>query len=60
MSTDVVKLESANTVNGESVDIRTVNGAVMIDGATVVKADVTASNGVIHVLDTVILPGTKK
>ncbi|HUF68013.1 MAG TPA: fasciclin domain-containing protein [Longimicrobiales bacterium] len=60
MSTDVVTLESASTVTGESVDIRTVNGAVMIDGATVVKADVTASNGVIHVVDTVILPGTKK
>jgi uncharacterized surface protein with fasciclin (FAS1) repeats len=57
MASDVVKLDTAETVNGESVDIRTMDGKVMIDGATVVTADVVASNGVIHVLDTVILPG---
>jgi uncharacterized surface protein with fasciclin (FAS1) repeats len=53
---DVVKLTSAKTVNGASVTIAVVNGKVMIDGATVTSADIQASNGVIHVIDTVILP----
>jgi uncharacterized surface protein with fasciclin (FAS1) repeats len=55
-SGEVVKLKSAKTVNGQSVSIRTANGGVSIDGANVVKADIAASNGVIHVIDTVILP----
>jgi transforming growth factor-beta-induced protein len=55
-STEVVKLKSAKTVNGQSVAIRTANGGVMIDGANVVKADIATSNGVIHVIDSVILP----
>jgi uncharacterized surface protein with fasciclin (FAS1) repeats len=53
---DVIKLSEATTVNGASVSIVTSEGAVKIDGATVVKADVMASNGVIHVIDQVILP----
>ena len=53
---DVVKLSEAKTVNGKSVKIMTSGGKVMIDGATVVTPDVMASNGVIHVIDTVILP----
>jgi uncharacterized surface protein with fasciclin (FAS1) repeats len=53
---DVVKLDRAATVNGASVEIRTKDGAVMVDEATVVTADVMASNGVIHVVDTVIVP----
>ena len=53
---DVVKLDSAKTVQGQSVDIQVDGGKVKVDGATVVKADVMASNGVIHVIDTVILP----
>ena len=53
---DVVKLTSATTVNGQSVAIRVVDGTVMIDNATVVTPNVQASNGVIHVIDTVILP----
>lgn len=53
---DVVKLTSAKTLNGESVTIKTAGGTVMINDATVVKADIAASNGVIHVVDTVILP----
>ncbi len=53
---DVVKLTSAKTVNGKSVAIKVVGGKVMVDGATVTSADVQASNGVIHVIDTVILP----
>lgn len=55
-SSEVVKLKSAKTLNGEDVKIAIVNGKVMVDNATVVKADVKASNGVIHVIDTVILP----
>jgi uncharacterized surface protein with fasciclin (FAS1) repeats len=52
----VTKLDSAKTVNGKSVRIRTSGRTVMVDEATVVKADVAASNGVIHVIDSVILP----
>lgn len=54
---DVVKLSDAATLNGASVSISTSYGKVKIDGATVVQADVMASNGVIHVIDQVILPG---
>ncbi len=52
----VVKLNSAKTLNGQSVDIMVHGGKVMVDNATVAKADVMASNGVIHVIDTVLLP----
>lgn len=55
MSTDVVKLTHAKTVNGQNVTIDAKNG-VKINNATVVTADVAASNGVIHVIDTVLLP----
>jgi uncharacterized surface protein with fasciclin (FAS1) repeats len=55
-SSDVVKLSSAETVNGQSVSIKVMDGKVMIDGATVVTADIEASNGIIHVIDKVILP----
>ena len=54
----VVNLKEAGTVNGKSLAIRTANGAVMIDGARVSTADVAASNGVIHVIDKVLIPGT--
>jgi uncharacterized surface protein with fasciclin (FAS1) repeats len=53
---DVVKLTSAATVNGASVTVKVVDGKVLINNATVTAADVQASNGVIHVIDTVILP----
>jgi uncharacterized surface protein with fasciclin (FAS1) repeats len=55
-ATDVVKLNSAKTVNGKEVKISTANGSVKVDNANVVKTDIMASNGVIHVIDTVILP----
>jgi transforming growth factor-beta-induced protein len=55
-SSEVVKLKSAKTVNGQSVSIKVANGGVSIDGANVVKADIKTSNGVIHVIDSVILP----
>jgi uncharacterized surface protein with fasciclin (FAS1) repeats len=54
---DVVNLTSAQTVNGQSVEIQVMDGKVMIDGATVVSTDIEASNGVIHVIDRVIFPG---
>jgi uncharacterized surface protein with fasciclin (FAS1) repeats len=55
MASDVVKLKDAKTVEGQMVRIDASNG-VMINDAKVVKADIEASNGVIHVIDTVILP----
>ncbi|NNE05792.1 MAG: fasciclin domain-containing protein, partial [Xanthomonadales bacterium] len=53
---DVVKLDSATTVNGQNVSIKVMDGSVMIDNATVSAADVMADNGVIHIIDEVILP----
>jgi len=52
---DVMKLKTAKTVQGQNVSIDT-KGGVKIEGANVVKADVMADNGVIHVIDKVILP----
>ncbi len=56
MAKDVMKMTSAKTVNGKSVSITEQNGAVMVDNAKVIQADIAASNGVIHVIDSVILP----
>lgn len=56
LAEDVVKLTSATTVNGADVAVTVENGGVRIDNANVIKANIGASNGVIHVLDTVILP----
>jgi transforming growth factor-beta-induced protein len=56
MSQDVLKLESAKTVEGRSIAIKTTDGVVMVDNAQVLKADIAASNGVIHVIDAVMLP----
>ena len=53
---DVVKLKEAKTAEGSDVDIKVSGSRVMVDNATVVMPDVMASNGVIHVIDTVILP----
>ncbi len=53
---DVARLGEAETVNGETVDVRADGGSVMINDAKVTAADVAASNGVIHVIDTVMLP----
>ena len=53
---DVVELDSATTVQGSDVSIEVVDGSVMIDGATVVTTDIEASNGVIHVIDGVLMP----
>ena len=51
-----VETTMAKTVNGKAVSLKVSGSSVMVDGATVIKADVPASNGVIHVIDTVILP----
>ncbi len=56
---DVVKLNAARAVSGDTIMIATQNGAVTVDSAKVVKTDIAASNGVIHVIDTVILPKDK-
>ena len=56
MAADVVKLKSAKTVQGSDVSVSVKNGKVMIDEATVIKADIGTSNGVIHVIDRVITP----
>ena len=52
----VVKLSAAKTLNGQRVDVNASGGKVMIDKANVVKADIKCSNGIIHVIDSVILP----
>jgi uncharacterized surface protein with fasciclin (FAS1) repeats len=56
MAKDVVKLHEAKTVNGKDVKIMTEGGKVMVDNANVTKTDIACSNGVIHVIDSVILP----
>ena len=53
---DVVKLSRTETVQGSAVTIRVEGGKVRIDGATVTATDIHCSNGVIHVIDSVILP----
>ena len=53
---DVVKLTEAKTVQGQSVKISVKDGKVSVDGANVTATDIAASNGVIHVIDQVILP----
>lgn len=56
LAKDVVKLTEAKTVQGSSVKIVAADGKVMVDGAKVVKTDIESSNGVIHVIDTVLMP----
>lgn len=56
MSKDVVKLKSAKTLQGKSINIRVRNKTVYINDAKVIKADIGCTNGVIHVIDKVILP----
>ncbi|MEM7465558.1 MAG: fasciclin domain-containing protein [Pseudomonadota bacterium] len=53
---DVVNVTAAKTVNGESITVSADDGGVMIDSANVVATDIEASNGIIHVIDKVILP----
>ena len=55
---DVVKLSEAKTVNGQDVSITVADNGVQVNNANVVKTDIGASNGVIHVIDTVIIPAS--
>ncbi|PNY82138.1 fasciclin domain-containing protein [Deinococcus koreensis] len=55
-STQVAGLSSAKTVNGANVRVSATGGMVMINESTVTQADIRASNGVIHVIDTVLMP----
>jgi uncharacterized surface protein with fasciclin (FAS1) repeats len=56
MAKDVSGMSSAKTVNGKDLKLKVEDGKVMVNNATVTKADIAASNGVIHVIDTVLLP----
>ena len=59
MASDVLELSNAMTLQGQYVDIAVEDGKVMIDGAEVIITDIEASNGVIHVIDAVILPESR-
>ena len=56
MAADVVKMKMAKTVEGQSAKISAKGGMVMIDAAHVAKTDIVCDNGVIHVIDSVIMP----
>ena len=56
MAADVVKISSAKAVSGDTLTIASRDGGVTVDGAKVMKTDIAATNGVIHVIDSVILP----
>jgi len=60
MASDVVKIKSAETLNGQEVKVTVKDGNVMIDNALVTMTDIECSNGVIHVIDAVILPAEKE
>jgi len=55
-SKEVVKLKKAETLEGEYITIKTTDDGVMINNSNIIGADIMASNGVIHVIDTVLLP----
>jgi uncharacterized surface protein with fasciclin (FAS1) repeats len=57
---DVLKLKSAKAVSGDTIDIEASGGTVLVEQARVMKTDINASNGVIHVIDSVILPDGAK
>ena len=56
MAKDVAGMTSAKTVNGKELKLKADGGKVTVDKAKVIKADIEASNGVIHVVDTVLMP----
>lgn len=60
MAADAAKVSSAKTVEGQEIAIKAADGVVTINKAKVVKADIVASNGVIHVIDSVLMPAEKK
>jgi uncharacterized surface protein with fasciclin (FAS1) repeats len=59
MAKDVIKLKEAKTVQGSKVQIKVKDGKAMLDKAQVVKTDIPCKHGVIHVIDTVIIPKDK-
>lgn len=59
MAADVVKMHSAKAVSGDTITVAAGGGGVTVDGARVAKTDIVASNGVIHVIDAVIMPKSK-
>lgn len=56
LAADVMKITSAETVNGQSAKVAVVDGQVKVDNATVIATDIVCDNGVIHVIDSVIMP----
>jgi uncharacterized surface protein with fasciclin (FAS1) repeats len=58
MAGDVISRSGATTLNGQRLDFTVKSGSVMVDNARVVKTDIKASNGVIHVIDSVVLPSS--
>lgn len=56
LASQVTKMSSAKTVNGQSLAIRVNGGKIMVDSAKVIKTDILCSNGIIHVIDSVVLP----
>lgn len=59
MAADVMNVRSAKAVSGDTISVTARDGKVQVDKANVVKTDIAASNGVIHVIDAVILPAGK-
>jgi uncharacterized surface protein with fasciclin (FAS1) repeats len=59
MASDVLEMSSLKTVQGEELKIWMKDGKAYIDDAQIIKTDISASNGVIHVIDSVVLPGDK-
>jgi uncharacterized surface protein with fasciclin (FAS1) repeats len=53
---DAMKVDSSKAVSGDTIAVATNGGGVTVDNAKVVRADIAASNGVIHVIDSVIMP----
>ena len=60
MANDLMNLTYAKTAQGDNITITSKNGTLMVNGAKVIIADIKCSNGVIHVIDSVILPPEKK
>ncbi|MCE3014257.1 MAG: fasciclin domain-containing protein [Pirellula sp.] len=58
MAADVVKVKGAVSLNGQRIDVKVSGGKVTVDAANVVKTDIACTNGVIHVIDSVILPAS--
>ncbi|HTQ38150.1 MAG TPA: fasciclin domain-containing protein [Pirellulales bacterium] len=56
MAADIAKMKIAKTINGESLSIKTQENTVMVNNAKVTKPDIACTNGVIHVIDTVLMP----